>query len=216
MRGHRRSCLITLITVLVILAAGADAHAGRRPRARILETSESSDQEVQVTLLVTDPSARDLDLSFEFRVKGRKGAEKGWRPADTGDTALGLTSSPYGNVHTVVWKAFDDLGAGAFRKVRLRASITNVKGKRKRSRKFAVTVWGAVTASDLHAELVASLTTTGRTAAPIFDTRVEGTWRQGHVPGAVYVPASEIPDRPDELLPYPADTPLTFYCYGGT
>jgi rhodanese-related sulfurtransferase len=48
----------------------------------------------------------------------------------------------------------------------------------------------------------------------IIDVRDAASWDQGHIPGAVHLPAGEIPARLGELPPPQDDPDLVVYCWG--
>ena len=48
----------------------------------------------------------------------------------------------------------------------------------------------------------------------LVDVRDAASWEQGHVPGALHLPASDIPARIGELPPVAEDPELVVYCWG--
>lgn len=48
----------------------------------------------------------------------------------------------------------------------------------------------------------------------LIDVRDTAAWEQGHVPGAVHLPARQIPTRLGELPPVEEDPQLVVYCWG--
>lgn len=61
--------------------------------------------------------------------------------------------------------------------------------------------------SDVHAALAG-----GRPSIVVVDSRGDAAWQQGRVPGAVHLPAAQIPDRAVQLLDL--DVPVVTYCWG--
>ncbi|MGJ7439921.1 rhodanese-like domain-containing protein [Aquipuribacter sp. MA13-6] len=60
---------------------------------------------------------------------------------------------------------------------------------------------------------VAAARAAGR-APLLLDVRDRAAWEQGHVPGAVHLPLTELADRLDELPPPAADPDLVVHCWG--
>ncbi len=52
----------------------------------------------------------------------------------------------------------------------------------------------------------------GRGEIRLVDVREAGEWAQGHIPGAVHVPLSQLGSRLGAL---PKDKPVVFYCLSG-
>jgi rhodanese-related sulfurtransferase len=48
----------------------------------------------------------------------------------------------------------------------------------------------------------------------VVDVRSAAAWDQGHVPGALHLPAAELPGRLGELPPPEDDPQLVVYCWG--
>lgn len=48
----------------------------------------------------------------------------------------------------------------------------------------------------------------------LLDVRSRAAWDAGHVPGALHIPAAELPDRLAELPPPDAGPRLVTYCWG--
>jgi rhodanese-related sulfurtransferase len=46
----------------------------------------------------------------------------------------------------------------------------------------------------------------------LVDSRGQGAWDQGHLPGAVHLPTGSIPERAAQLIP--PGTPVVTYCWG--
>lgn len=47
----------------------------------------------------------------------------------------------------------------------------------------------------------------------LIDVRSAAAWEQGHIPGALHIPAPELGERLAELAPNPR-TPIVVYCWG--
>jgi rhodanese-related sulfurtransferase len=61
--------------------------------------------------------------------------------------------------------------------------------------------------SDVHASLAS-----GEPGFVLLDSRGEQAWRQGHIPGALHLPAAGIPARASQLLD--RAVPVITYCWG--
>jgi len=208
-----RYLFLLLPLAVIVLASPFSAYAGgKRPQAKIESVMPLSGQHLAATLLVKDPESRDLPLSFEFKVKGRKG----WFPATMATDIDAVPSDPEGRSFVAVWSAYEDLGAVSIRKARLRVTVEVEKGKRKKSKKFEVVTYGDLPGADLRADLYPDLAADGTlTDFVLVDTRGEISFADGSVPGAVNLSASDIEEKGDEVLPFSKDTRLVFYCYGG-
>jgi hypothetical protein len=124
---------------------------------------------VTATLLVIDKESRAVDLTIEYKVKG----VKGWHPATMETSLTGLQSGPDGVETVVVWNAHADLGSVHAPKVRLRTSVTNVKGKKKKSKKFEVVLYGPANGDDLADDLAPDLADDGDLdSLALIDTRL--------------------------------------------
>jgi len=203
--------LLTLAAVVVASPLVAEA-GGKRPQAKIVEVGEFGGQQFLVSLLAKDVESRALPLSFEYKLKG----VKGWFPATMATPIDAVPSSPGGLAATAVWDAHADLGTAYFKKARLRCLVLLEKGKRKKSKKFEVVIYGDLPGTDLRSDLYADLEADGTLdQMVVIDTRAATSVEVGAVPGAQNLSAEDIEERGEEVLPWPKDTRLVFYCYGG-
>jgi hypothetical protein len=203
--------LLTLAAVVVASPLVAQA-GGKRPQAKIESVSALSGQQFLVTLLAKDRESRDLPLSFEYKVKG----VKGWFPATMATDVDAIPSSPEGRSATAVWDAHADLGTAYIKKARLRVTVLLEKGKRKKSKKFEVVLYGDLPGADLRSALYADLEADGNLDGMVLiDTRGTTSFADGSVPGARNLSSTDIEEMGETVLPWPKDTRLVFYCYGG-
>jgi hypothetical protein len=204
-----------LVVATAVVALSTDAHAGgRRPRAKIESVVPVTGQRYGATLVVCDREARDLPIRIEYRVRGIKG----WQPATIEQDLSAVASSEEGTQILVVWNAWEDLGAYYSRKARLRTIVDVEKGKKKKSRGFRLHVYGETSADALSAATYPDLIEDGRLDdLVLIDTRDPDDFAAGRLPGAIHLSTEEL-DRKrkaKQLLAYPRDTRLVFYCYGG-
>ena len=54
----------------------------------------------------------------------------------------------------------------------------------------------------------------GGEAVLVIDVRSRAAWDQGHLPGALHLPAAEIPQHLQDLPPAAEDPQLVVYCWG--
>jgi hypothetical protein len=208
----KRHALLLILVGALLAAFATDARAGR-PKAKILQTAEASGSHLTVTLNMTDKASRAVDLLIEYKVKGLKG----WHPATIDSDLTGMATSPDGVETNVFWNAHADLGSVHAPKVRLRTSVTNMKGGKKKSKKFEVVLYGQVSGDELAADLAADLEDNGTLDdLVLIDTRSALSFGLGHIPGAINLSVAEIETGGTGALPYPLDKRIVFYCYGGT
>ena len=67
-------------------------------------------------------------------------------------------------------------------------------------------------ASDVAAAIEAAKAMNADKGFVLLDSRNAASWEQGHIPGAIYLPTTEIPKRAHELLD--KDVPVVTYCWG--
>ena len=141
---------------------------------------------------------------------------KGWFPATMSTPIDAIPSSPEGLQANAVWNAHADLGTAYVKKARLRCLVLLDKGKRKKSKKFEVVIYGDLPGADLKAALYTDLEADGTLDQMVLiDTRAATSFDTGAVPGARNLSAADIEALGEEVLPWPKDTRLVFYCYGG-
>jgi hypothetical protein len=203
--------ILTLAAVVVASPPAAQAK-GRRPQAKIVSVSPFTGQAFLVTLLAKDRESRDLPLSFEYKLKG----VKGWFPATMATDVDAVPSSPDGLPATATWNAYADLGTAYVKKARLRCTVLLERGKRKKSKKFEVVLYGDLSGADLRSALYPDLEADGTLDRMVLvDTRAATSFDDGSIPAAVNLSATDIDEMGERILPWPKDTRLVFYCYGG-
>lgn len=67
-------------------------------------------------------------------------------------------------------------------------------------------------ASDVAAAIEAAKAMNADKGFVLLDSRNAASWEQGHIPGALHLPTSEIPKRARELLS--PEVPVVTYCWG--
>lgn len=204
-----------LVVAAVVVATSADARAGaRRPRAKIEIVSPISGQRMSVTLTVRDAEERDLPIRIEYRIRG----VKGWFPATIDQDLSAVPSSEVGETLVVSWNAYADLGTRHSKRVRLRTIVDLEKGRKKKSKRFEVYLYGSVTADAVSALTYPDLRADGRLdEVVLIDTRDPHDFAAGHLPGAIHVSTEDLETNKQAkaIFDYPKDTHLVFYCYGG-
>ncbi|MEN8150784.1 MAG: rhodanese-like domain-containing protein [Planctomycetota bacterium] len=208
-----RSLFPILLVAVVVAAMSDEARAGgRRPRAKIESVTALTGQSMAVAMLVRDREARDLPLILEYKVKGTKG----WHPATVETDVSAVPSSEEGEQFVAAWNAFADLGTRHSRKVRLRVIVDIEKGKKKKSRRFEVVLYGRLDSGGVSAVTYPDLMEDGSLDNTVLiDTRSAAHFAAAAIPGAINLDAADIEEQGEAILDFPKDTRLIFYCYGG-
>ena len=211
--NQKKWLFLILVVATVVVAIPTEAQAlGRRARAKIVSVAPASGQTMVVTLLVRDRDSRDLPILVEYRIRGTKG----WHPATMETDMSAVPSSEEGETFIAAWNAYEDLGTRYSRRVRLRTRPDVQYGKRKRSRRFEVALYGNVDAGAVSAATYPDLIADGRLdGLVLIDTRAPQDFAEGALPGAMNLSAEDIEEDGKTILDYPKDTRLVFYCYGG-
>jgi len=171
-----------------------------------------SGQQMRVSLFVTARDFASVPIAIDYKVKG----VKGWFPATMASAMDEIPSSPEGVESSVVWDTFADLGAVYVKKARLRATVLTEQGRKKKSKRFEVWTYGDVAGTALAQAVYPDLTADGSLDnLVVIDTRDAASFAGGSVPGARNITSAQIEESGEEALPWPKDTRLAFYCYGG-
>ncbi len=165
---------------------------------------------------VADRRSREITLSIDFSLDGGTS----WRAAtglfgkSAGQT---VSSSPEGTEHAFTWSAHRDLGTGLHEGVLVRVTPSQPRGKPAVGEPIEELItYDVPSTGDLHADLLADLSPDGTLDGFVLaDVRGEDDHAAGHLPGAVFVSFADIQERGREALPWPLDTRIVFYCYGG-
>ena len=179
-----------------------------------------SGEVIPLTFIVKDDRARAVDLAVEYSTDGGDTwSAATQRPGDA--PPLGIPATPDGVQLSFFWRMSDDLGCGWFEDVRVRAAPTNHKGHAEPGTLGGLPAYGEVLVEDLAPELLADIADGTLDGFGLLDVRTDELFEIGHIPGALNVPAGDIPDvdvtpgAPDPI-PFAKDRKLILYCDGAT
>jgi hypothetical protein len=205
-----------LVTAALLAGCGGGGGGGSarvKPSALVTGFSFPDGSRVTVVVQVKDKKSRDVAVDLEFSIDG--GVI--WQAASGVFAKKELSSSPAGVDHAFTWYAHEDLGTGYWPDTLARATPKDPAGKAGVGDPIGELIThGEAQRADLYANLLADFSPDGALDGFVLvDTRGPDDFAAAHIPGAVSIQYADIQAMGKDALPWPLDTKLVFYCYGG-
>jgi hypothetical protein len=220
MTTHRMLVATLALSLLAGCGGGSGGGgSGGGGKNKLLATAtvaqDPNGTQVVLVVKVTDPQSRAVDVTVNYSLND--GAT--WAPATqrAGEPPLqDVAATPEGAEFVFTWEAFQDLGCGWYPAVVFRALPVSPLGRTEVSDPFEVIAYGEPDGADLATDVFTDLAPDGTLDdLVIIDTRPASQYAMGFVPGAIWLLYEDLVAQGSAALPYPPDTRIVFYCYGG-